>query len=160
MFLRYLAARLRHWDPSAVCYLNMGLGIEQRARSLAPFWAEHLNRTRAAQARWAECAKGEWLTVLGAGRLLDFNRIALLPRFQKLRLVDADPLSGPAWKDLPKPVEAVCLDISGCVDGWIAALRRERKPWAEMLNVIRGQRAPGDGAYRAEGEAILSLERS
>ena len=135
----------------------MGLGLENRARTLAPFWAEHLNRTRGAQARWAERASGEWLTVLGAGRLLDFNRLALLPRFAKLRLVDADPLCLPLWKDVPKWAEAVCVDSTGCLEPWIQTLRHSRKPWEEMLQIIREQRAPLEVAYRAEGSALLSL---
>jgi hypothetical protein len=147
LFLRYLAARLRHWDPSVVRYLNMGLGIENRARTLAPFWAEHLNCTRSAQARWAERASGEWLTVLGAGRLLDFNRLALLPHFAKLRLVDADPVCQALWKDVPKLSEAVCIDITGYLDQWMRTLRATVKPWQQTLQIIREQRAPVDVAY-------------
>ncbi len=135
----------------------MGLGIENRARNLAPFWAEHLNRTRAAQARWAETAGGERLTVLGAGRLLDFNRTALLPRFANLRLVDADPLCQTVWKDLHKPLKAVCTDITGCLDSWLSALHRVRKPWPTTLNVIRDQSTPPGTAYCAPGDALLSL---
>ncbi len=138
-----------------VRYLKMGLGIEQRAQTLAPFWAEHLKRTRAAQERWAQTANGEWLTVLGAGHLLDFNSMALLPHFQKLRLVDADRLCEQAWKDLPKPVDAVFLDISQCLDQWIGALGHERKPWEATLSSIREYRAPA--AYSAQADAILSL---
>jgi hypothetical protein len=155
LLLRYLAARLRHWDPAVVRYLKMGLGIEQRAHTLAPFWAEHLKRTRAAQERWAKSAKGEWLTVLGAGHLLDFDKMSLLPRFQKLRMVDADRLCQPVWNTLPKPVEAVCLDISQCLDQWIGALGRVRETWTETLRLIREHRAPA--AYGVSGEALLSL---
>lgn len=157
LLLRYLAARLRHRDPAVVRYLNMGLGIEHRASRLAPFWAEHMQRTRSVQARWAVTTdfRGEWLTVLGAGRLLDFNRTVLLPRFANLQLVDADPVCRSVWKDVPKPIEPVCVDISGCIDKWIASLKQLRKPWAETLEVIRGKRAPE--AYRPGGEAVLSL---
>lgn len=138
-----------------VGYLNMGLGIEQRAQRLAPFWAEHLQRTRSAQARWAENIHGDWLTVLGAGRLLDFNKTVLLPRFRNFRLVDADPLCRAVWKKLPKPVDPVCLDISGCLDGWIRHLKKTREPWSGMLNAIRAVRAPN--AYTDHCEALLSL---
>ena len=155
MFFRYLAARLRHWDPVVVGYLNMDLGIQQRANRLAPFWAEHLQRTRSAQARWAENARGEWLTVLGAGRLLDFNRMAVLPRFQKLRLVDANPLCLPVWKKLPKLADPVCTDMTGCVNAWVGGLRKVKLPWAETLDLIRNQHAPA--AYSAPCEALVSL---
>jgi hypothetical protein len=133
----------------------MGLGIEQRSRRLAPFWAEHLQRTRAAQALWAEDARGEWLTVLGAGRLLDFNRTVLPARFQKIRLVDADPLCLPVWQRLPKCADAVCLDISECLASWLRELCATRLPWAETLALIRERRAPA--AYSAPGTALLSL---
>ncbi len=155
MLFRYFAARLRHWDPAVVGYLNMGLGIEQRAQRLAPFWAEHMQRTRSAQARWAENIHGDWLTVLGAGRLLDFNKTVLLPRFRNFRLVDADPLCRAVWKNLPKPVDPVHVDISGCLDAWIRQLRKVRKPWPVMLDAIRAVRAPQ--AYSAKGDALLSL---
>jgi hypothetical protein len=131
----------------------MGLGIEHRARTLAPHWAEHLGKTRAAQARWV--AAGDWLTVLGAGRLFDFNRQALLPRFRKLRLVDADPLCQAFWKGLPVPIEMLCLDISNCLADWINELRTAKLPWEETLSFIR-QRRPRP-AYGAPVDALLSL---
>jgi len=157
VLIRYLAARLRHRDPSVVRYLRMGLGIENRARKQAPFWAEHLDRSRAAQARWTLRASGERLTVLGAGRLLDFNRSAIPPRFTNLRLVDADPLCPPIWRSIAKPVEAVCADVSGCLNRWIAELNRIRKPWPETLAAIREHRVPSRAAYRAPTDALLSL---
>jgi hypothetical protein len=108
------------------------------------------------QSRWAQEAYGQWLTVLGAGRLLDLNSIDLLPRFQKLRLVDADPLCLAAWKNLPKPVDPVFTDISLCLDGWLRALRQVREPWPATLDIIRKHRAPV--GYLAFGsDALLSL---
>ena len=160
MLLPYLIARLRYWNPAVVRHLKAGMGLERRARMLAPFWAEHMQRTRSAQARWAVTTdfRGQWLTVLGAGRLLDFNRTVLLPRFANLQLVDADRLCLHVWKHLPKPVEPVCVDISGCVDKWLASLKKgKQQPWAETLETIRGKRAPQGSAYRAGGEAVLSL---
>ena len=153
MLLSYLAARLRHRDPSVVRYLDMGLGIENRVRTLAPYWAEHLAKTRAAQELWD--AEGDSLTVLGAGRLFDFNRQTLLPRFRKLRLVDAGPLCQTAWKDLPGPVEAICVDISNCLAEWITELRTVKLPWEETLDVVRKRQARQ--AYGASGDALLSL---
>ncbi len=138
-----------------VRYLKMGLALEHRAQTLAPFWAEHFNRTRAAQARWAERAGGEWLTVLGAGRLLDFNRMALLPRFKKLRLVDADRRCQTVWKELPQATDLVCVDISGCLNGWIEGLQRTNRPWPETLALVRAQRATK--AYCPPSDAVLSL---
>jgi hypothetical protein len=135
----------------------MGLAIENRARRQATFWAEHLDHSRAAQARWTLRASGEWLTVLGAGRLLDFNRSAIPPRFANLRLVDADPLCPPIWRNLAKPVEAVCADVSGCLNRWIAELNLIREPWPKTLAAIRGHRVPAHAAYRAPADALLSL---
>jgi hypothetical protein len=154
---RYLAARLRHRDPAVVRYLNMGLGIERRARLLALFWADHLARTRAAQARWVERANGEWLTVLGAGRLLDFNQPAVLPRFSKLRLVDADPLCAKSWKKVKKVSDTFSGDISCCLNQWIAQVGQGQGTWPETMRAIRGFGNPPRAAYRASGDALLSL---
>jgi len=158
LLLHYLIARLRYWNPAAVRYLNIGFGIESRANRLAPFWAEHMQRTRSAQARWAVTtdfrANGDGV---GRGRLLDFNRTVLLPRFSNLQLVDADPLCRHVWKKLPKPVDPVCVDISGCLDEWIASLKRVHQPWAETLEVIREKSAPADAAFCVNSDALLSL---
>jgi len=95
--------------------------------------------------------------VLGAGRLLDFNRSALLPRFAHLRLVDADPLCPPIWRNIAKPVGAVCADVSGCLDPWIAGLDRIREPWLRTLAVIRAHGVPARAAYCVPTDALLSL---
>lgn len=155
MLIRYLAARWRHRGPFAVRYLRMGLGLENRARLLAPFWANHIERSRAAQARWAEGKRGEWLTVLGAGRLLDFNRSALLPGFANLRLVDADPLCERFWRDLKKPLDAVRVDMTGCLEAWFAGLSGLRLAWPDTLEFVRSLRA--GPAYGTKSDAILSL---
>ncbi len=160
MIFRYILARLRYWDPATVGYLKMGLAIDHRARFLAAFWSEHLQRTRSVQARWASTSDvhGKWLTVLGAGRMIDFNRTVLVPRFQRFRLVDADPLCRYAWEKFPKPVKPVRADISGCVDKWLAEMRRGKKrPWKETLAGIRKRRAQAHSAYTATGAALLSL---
>jgi hypothetical protein len=140
-----------------VRFLKMGLGIEHRARRLAPFWAEHLSRTRAAQARWAQQASGEWLSVLGAGRLLDLNRADLPPRFKGIRLVDADPLCAAYWRDLPKLADAVCADVSGCLNEWAVALQNLRTDWTGTLSGIRGFGASAERAYSTQTDALLSL---
>lgn len=157
MLFRYLAARLRHRDPAVVRYLNMGLGIERRARLLAPFWAEHLARTRAAQARWVENATGDWLTVLGAGRLLDFNGPAVLPHFNQLRLVDADPSCGASWQRLEKLAESICLDISACLNKWIAEAAQFRGAWPETMSAISAYGTRAEAAYSVPSDALLSL---
>ncbi|MFN7920852.1 MAG: hypothetical protein U0Q16_12190 [Bryobacteraceae bacterium] len=157
MLLRYLAQRLLHREPGAARYLRMGLGIERRARELAAFWGPHQERTRSAQTRWAGSAHGGTLTVLGAGRLLDFAADSLAPRFEQLRLVDADRSCESSWRGLGKPVEPVFTDISGCIDRWAASLGMLRGSWQETLDAIRKYGVEPEPAYSASSDAVLSL---
>lgn len=136
----------------------MGLGIETRSEKLRAYWSPHQERTKAAQRWWN--ASGGLLTVLGAGRLLDFDGEAMLPRFEGFRLVDADPLCRPVWGSrITKPFEAVFTDVSGCIDDWVSQLplRIPRgAPWAETLDLIREHRA-APLAYAAPSDGVLSL---
>jgi hypothetical protein len=155
LLLRYLTARLTHRDAHTRRYLRMGLGIERRARELSVFWESHQENTRRAQRRWAETVSGRILTVLGAGRLFDFES-GLASRFDSLRLVDADPLCRGAWDQLDRPVEPVLTDVSSCIDQWTADLESLRLPWAETLDVIRRHSEPVP-AYSQPTDALLSL---
>lgn len=136
-------------------YLALGLAIKRRARRLAAFWDPHQLRTKQAQARWE--ASGGTLTVLGAGRLLDFHRDALLPRFDRFRMVDADPLSALAWRSLSKPVEPVLRDITGCIGDWTKELRRFKGGWEETLAFVQRQCDPVEAYAPASTDALLSL---
>ncbi len=136
----------------------MGLGIETRSEKLCAYWSPHQERTKAVQRRWE--ASGGLLTVLGAGRLLDFDASVMLERFDRFRLVDADPLCRSAWDSrITKPFESVFTDVSGCIDDWVAGLpfRIPRgASWGETLDIIRGYDDPPP-AYDSLSDAVLSL---
>lgn len=159
MLLRYLAARLIHRkSPHVQRYLRMGLGIETRSEKLREYWSPHQERTKVAQRRWD--ASGGLLTVLGAGRLLDFDASAMLGRFDRFRFVDADPLCRAAWDSrITKPFEAVFTDVSGCIDEWVARIPSRVPPgasWDETSEIIRGF-CEAPPAYDAPSDAVLSL---
>jgi hypothetical protein len=159
LLLRYLTARLIHRNlPHVQRYLRMGLGIEARSETLREYWAPHQERTKATQRRWD--ASGGLLTVLGAGRLLDFDAEAMLGRFDRFRLVDADPLCRAVWDSrMTKPFEAVFTDVSGCIDEWAARLPRQIErgtSLVETLDLIRGFCDPPP-AYHSQSDAVLSL---
>jgi hypothetical protein len=157
LLFRYLAARLRHPGSSAKRYIRAGLALEHRARTLSLFWSDHLSRSRAAQARWAQTASGDVLTVLGAGALADFNIPALSRRFKRFRLVDADPLSANYWARINMPVEPVIMDISGAMDRWCHAIHRSKAPWQQTLDLIRELGTTPVPAYTSSSDALLSL---
>jgi len=134
-----------------------GMGLERRAHYLSAFWQDHLSRTRAAQARWAQTASGDVLTVLGAGPLFDFNAMPLARSFKRFRLVDANPLSAAAWGRLNTPVEPVITDISNCLTAWSDQLRSLRRPWDETLRFIENIAATPVPAYAPLSDGLLSL---
>jgi len=152
LLFRYLAARWKH--PGSL-YIDAGLALERRARSLSAYWTDHQSRTRAAQARWAQTANGAVLTVLGAGPLLDLNTAALAQKFAAFRFVDANPLAAAGWGCVNKPVEPVITDITNCLVHWCQTVKNFRGTWPETLKVIRElASAP---AYSAPADAVLSL---
>jgi len=152
LLFRYLAARWKH--PGSP-YIHAGLALERRARALSAYWTPHFSRTRAAQARWAQTASGQILTVLGAGPLLDLNAAALSPKFTRFRLVDANPLAATGWALLNHPVEPVITDITNCLTPWRQKLKKFRGPWHQTLDLIR--QLPHAPAYSAPADALLSL---
>ncbi len=159
--LRYFAARLVHGDSPAIApYLREGLGIEARARKLAVHWRPHLEASRAAQERWST-ERGGRLTVLGAGRLLDFSR-TLAGAFDRLRFVDADPLCTPFWRSaFPDGHEAVIDDVTGCLRDWTARLSGlKNRDLARTLDCVRNLRAapfPAAPGWLRDSDAVLSL---
>lgn len=158
MFFRYLAARLRHRDPAAARYLRQGLGIAEREKKLRKYWEPHLERTKAAQRRWAENLSGIDLAVLGAGRLFDLAADALPARFQRLLLFDADPSCEQHWSALNGvEVEPHIGDLTGCIQRWQQDLDRFHGGWEESLAHIAGIVQPGDHANPFSADAVLSL---
>lgn len=157
MLFRYLAARWRHPGAPTKRYIQAGLGLESRARALSVFWTDHLSRTRAAQARWAQNCPGRLLTVLGAGPLLDLNTPVLSPKFHSFRLVDANPLLVDDWRRLNLPVEPVITDITNCMAPWCAKIKTFRGTWEQTLNLIRHLGNAPITAYSATTDALISL---
>ncbi len=74
-------------------YVSSGMGILERYRRVAGFWAPHLERNRQNVLEIAGklgAERGGTLLVLGAGRLLDIPWEELFPRFERVVLADAD----------------------------------------------------------------------
>lgn len=74
-------------------YVRSGMGILERYRRVAGFWAPHLEHNRnnlleIAQAMGTD--HGGTLLILGAGRLLDIPWEQLFPCFERVVLADAD----------------------------------------------------------------------
>ncbi len=157
MLLRYLSALWRHRRSPAKRYVQDGLGLERRAQYLSAFWSDHLSRTRAVQTRWAQTACGDTLTVLGAGPLLDFNAIALAPRFKRFRLVDANPAVEAYWQKLNTPVEPLITDITNCLTAWGDAIESCKSNWFDTLQLVENIGAIPVPAYVPSGDAVLSL---
>ena len=158
LFFRYLAERLRHRDPAAARYLRQGLGIAEREKKLHKYWLPHLERTKAAQRRWAESLSGSDLAVLGAGRLFDFAADTLPARFKRLLLFDADPSCAERWHTLSGvQIEPLIGDLTGCIQHWQQDLDRFYGGWDESLAHIAGIVQPADHAMLFAADAVLSL---
>src|SRR4051794_23573175 len=74
-------------------YVHSGMGILERYRKAAGFWAPHLERNRRGMTALAQacCAqRGGTLMILGAGRLLDVPWEQIFPLFERVVLYDAD----------------------------------------------------------------------
>ncbi len=74
-------------------YVQSGMGILERYRKAAGFWAPHLERNRRGMLRLADefsGTRGGTLLILGAGRLLDVPWEQLFPCFERVVLYDAD----------------------------------------------------------------------
>lgn len=74
-------------------YVQSGMGILERYRKSASYWAPHLERNRSGLLRAAELLgekRGGTLMILGAGRLLDVPFEQIFPLFERVALYDAD----------------------------------------------------------------------
>src|SRR5205823_5607631 len=74
-------------------YVSSGMGILERYRKSAGYWAPHLENNRRGLLRIAEKLgpqRGGTLLILGAGRLLDIPWEQLFPLFERVVLHDAD----------------------------------------------------------------------
>lgn len=97
-------------------YVQSGMGILERYRKAAGYWAPHLERNRRGMLRAAEQlgeTRGGTLLVLGAGRLLDVPWEQVFPLFERVVLADADycvvpyverVVAASRVKNIPKPL--------------------------------------------------------
>lgn len=107
-------------------FLRMGRGIEQRHQRCAGWWEPHLRCSRDFIARHA--GPGARCAVFGAGRLLDVDVDALLGKFEKVELFDADASCLPAWRarfgeELGRRIIPRVQDLTEALDTWSARLR-------------------------------------
>lgn len=140
----------------------MGKGIEARHARCAGYWEPHLRCTRGFIASHAR--PGGRLAILGAGRLLDVDLGALLPRFSEIHLFDADPTvlkiwrkaSGVTFRDRVVPR---ITDVTGSLQEWSAGLGQavRQRRLAEYLNSLQ----PRHGMWEDEGfDGVISLNLS
>jgi hypothetical protein len=123
---RYYLARMR--APKRSDFLDMGYGIEARARRCRTHWAAHVRSCgEFMQGALKRLTPGGDVALLGAGRLLDAEPQYLLSKFDRLHLFDADPGVLPAWRALCRKsgagrVEFHLDDLTCAIDEWSEAL--------------------------------------
>lgn len=150
-------SHLLNWD-----FVRMGKGIESRHARCSAHWEPHLRCTRGFIESHA--LPGGRLAILGAGRLLDVDLGALLPRFSEIHLFDADPTvlktwrkaSGAAFRDRVVPR---VTDVTGSLQEWSAGLSQavRQKRLAEYLDFLQ----PRHGMWEDEGfDGVVSLNLS
>jgi hypothetical protein len=129
-------------------YVQSGMGILERYRKSAPYWAAHLENNRKGLLNAAKRLgpeRGGTLMVLGAGRLLDVPWEQIFPRFERVVLADADycivpfverVMAASRVKDIPKPLFEI---------GDLTASVVDTAAWAEhAINMARSAPAAAD----------------
>lgn len=114
--------------PARRDFIDMGLGIDARAKRCYKFWRPHLELTKAFQRRAVEVLDGKGsLAILGAGSLLDIDIIELQKQFNFIELYDANPSALDHWKrfivnrsDLY--INGIITDLSNSIDIWSKSL--------------------------------------
>ncbi|RIL03087.1 MAG: hypothetical protein DCC75_13050 [Proteobacteria bacterium] len=164
MILRYLLNSLRY--PTLSDFASSGLGIEARFERCKPYWAKHLELTKAFQAAsLGEARRAGSLAVLGAGRLLDLDLEALSRKFAQIHLFDADPGSLPFWKKAAGDLGSNCklefhlADLSGVLQSWTALLREALKRGSEMavIELLNSLSEPDVPAPPLRFDCLISL---
>lgn len=149
--------------PAGGRFLRSGLSLDARGRELRDAWAPHLERSKAAQRRWAAMpeTRGIDLAVAGAGRLADFDAPVFADSFQRWLLIDADPSSQSYWHGLGvRELEPRIGDLTGVAARWPARLdegNRAAAGWAAALERIRNIAGTGDEPMAFAADAVLSL---
>ncbi|HLX60380.1 MAG TPA: hypothetical protein VKX17_03765 [Planctomycetota bacterium] len=138
-------------------YVQSGMGILERYRKSASYWAPHLERNRGGLLRAAELLdekRGGTLMILGAGRLLDVPWEQIFPRFERIVLLDADfcvvpyverVIAASRVKEIPKPQFEI---------GDLTASVVDTAAWAEhAIHSARSAAAAADELARGFNEA-------
>jgi hypothetical protein len=155
-YLRYLWYRMR--EPAVGDFLDVGIGIDLRARRFRGVWEHHLARTRGFI---VEATKdgGDEVVVLGAGQLRDCPLHDLVDRFSRVVLVDIDPRAI-AWcrrfvRRFGNRVVCERGDLTGVVVEWSAALSRVRYGLkSDVTAVLKNLSAP---ERRWSSDTVISL---
>jgi len=95
--IRYYSSRLLY--PELRDYVEMGLGIEARYERCQKFWLKHLELCKEFQGRGISGRSFKSIAILGAGRLLDVNKLDIEESFARIALFDADPTCLPEWNE-------------------------------------------------------------
>lgn len=151
--------------PEVSDFLNMGLGIEARAKRLNRYWSKHLELTKKFQREHMGFQRRDHsVAVLGAGRLLDVDLEFLGQHCSNIDLYDADPSVLPFWKRLARKYPKVAfgfysIDLTGTLAEWTGALRGALATGVgaqRLLEMINGLRAHPNTALPAMYDYIVS----
>ena len=117
----YQYARFTAFNKEARDFVDMGLGIEARAKRCHKYWSKHQELSKNFIRSSVET--GGSISILGAGRLYDFP-IELLNLFSVVNLIDADPSCLPSWKKLVKSnhIKYEIIDLTGVLRLWTTNL--------------------------------------
>lgn len=139
-------------------YVQSGMGILERYRKSAAYWAPHLENNRRGMLRVAEKLgpeRGGTLIILGAGRLLDVPWEQIFPLFERVVLVDADycvvpyverVMAASRVKNLPRPSFEIGDLTASVVDtaAWAEhAIHGAHSATAAVEELVRGFETAG-----------------
>jgi hypothetical protein len=126
--LRYWYYSLSYPKLRRLGFPALGLGLETRRRRCALYWEPHLKRCKATQRFWLKKIgprTKQQLSILGAGKLYDAELFKCERLFNKIALLDADPLALPVWKQQRKLLGSDCelsfhiQDSTGILGTWV-----------------------------------------
>lgn len=136
--LKFLKYKLT--NPTLLDYVDMGLGIEARARRCGKFWSKHLALTKEFIASGLEQGvKNKTAAILGAGRLYDVP-LECFAGFERVRLIDADPSCRQVWKKQTPEYDSTTFefetsDVTGSIQRWSNDLTGKVKSKSTALTV-------------------------
>jgi hypothetical protein len=128
--------------PDRSCEIQEGFGIQRRALRAQEFWRNHLERSRNFLSNILNITRPQSITVIGAGRLLDFPIESLPETTQSLQLVDIDPSCLRSWRTLGERLlrrSVILQPVIADSTGRIALLESELRSLLTKLPRIRAQ---------------------